>query len=144
MTLVYITAQSNDTISIIDNVVICERPIDFRHLEWDISDNNKPELDNVASFIRKYGKGYRIKIKVHSNDYKSSRRNVKISKRRAQAVYDYLISLEPSLRNQLILVPLGDESLLYPECDSWEKCKKEGNNFKNEANNRVVFEWIKK
>ncbi len=100
------------------------------------------KLIKAIDIIAKYGKGMYFSINGHSVDYKSKKRNEKLAFKRAQAVYDYIVDLEPIIEYQLEIISAGDTDLLYPECEEPKECKKRGEEWKNRANNRVVFKVV--
>ncbi len=101
-----------------------------------------PILDNAANVILKYGKGRRFIVEGHTDTRGDDAYNLELSQRRVETVVDYLVS-KGVPRDQLIPEGKGESNLLYPECQDANQCKRNGDEWKNEANRRVVFRLVK-
>ncbi len=67
------------------------------------ADKVEYKLKNVAEFINKYGQDSKFYIEGHANDYKSERKNLKLSLKRAEIIKNQLVNLGVH-PNQLIAV----------------------------------------
>ncbi len=118
------------------------QPIEFDYQKAELKEYMKPIIKNACNIIQNQGKGMRFSITGYSFDYNSTKKNMKLGLKRAQAVYDYMVELEPCIAHQLEINSEGDTDLLYPECEDPEHCKEKGDEWKNRANNRVIFQRI--
>ncbi len=99
-------------------------------------------LDKSINVVSQNGNGMKFLIEGHANDYKNEKNNLKLSKKRAKTIYNYIKNKAPEIANQFEIKGVGSSDLLYPECKDFEICRKKGEEWKNEANGRVIFKVL--
>ncbi len=99
------------------------------------------KLNNAANIILKFGKGMTFLVEGHTDTRGSDEYNQDLSQRRVQRVVDYMVERGVPA-GQLIPKGVGESDLLYPECKDANACQRRGDEWKNEANRRVVFKVL--
>ncbi len=100
------------------------------------------QLEDLTNLIYEFGEGKVFIIEGHANEYKSEKKNLTLSLQRAQKVKDYMIQ-HGIKEEQLEVKAVGSKDLLYPECENIQHCWKNGKDYLNERNRRVVFKVVK-
>ncbi|MRI62427.1 OmpA family protein [Ornithobacterium rhinotracheale] len=99
-----------------------------------ISPSYYPLLDKAAEYL-KYYKDDVYNVVGHTDTRASEAYNMNLSRRRAQAVKDYLVQKHGVPSEQLNVVAMGEKDLRFPQCKPATKCPE----WMNHANRRVVF-----
>lgn len=99
-----------------------------------ISPSYYPLLDKAAEYL-KYFKDDVYNVVSHTDARASQAYNLGLSRRRAQAVKDYLVQKHGVPAEQLNVIAMGKDDLRFPQCNPASKCPE----WMNHANRRVVF-----
>lgn len=105
-------------------------PVNFDFDAASVRDADRPALERFASVVQKYYPGSKVTIEGFADPAGSSRYNVNLSTRRAEAVRQYLVS-QGLTGNELGVVGYGETRLVAPGASG----AKPG----AELNRRVVF-----
>lgn len=109
--------------------------ISFRTGEYQLDDNAKQIIDLQFTSVAKAFGNAKIRIEGNTDNTGSRATNVALSKRRAQAVADYLISQHNMPRNRFIIIGNGpDKPVAGCEANQSETCKS--------SNRRTDFELV--
>ena len=102
-------------------------PIFFEFDEFQLSDNNKGKLEELVHYL-KLKPNLKIETQGHTDERGTDSKNMELGKKRAKAVYDFLL-LSGVNKNQLSFIAYGEKAPLCQEQN--EKCWNQ--------NNRVHF-----
>jgi len=93
----------------------------FDYDKYNIRDDARPVLDNVASFLKKNGT-INISIEGHCDERGTNEYNLALGEKRAKAAKDYLISLGV-MPARLSIITYGEEKPLCTENNEtcWQK-----------------------
>ncbi|MGQ2106363.1 OmpA family protein [Ornithobacterium rhinotracheale] len=99
-----------------------------------ISPSYYPLLDKAAEYL-KYFKDDVYNVVGHTDARASQAYNLGLSRRRAQAVKDYLVQKHGVPSSQLNVIAVGKDDMRFPQCNPASKCPE----WMNHANRRVIF-----
>ena len=74
------------------NKVVGENPIDFQRDRWDLTPGGKAALDEL-SMVARACSGLKIEIQAYTDNQGRRKNNVNLSRKRADAVKEYLVEL---------------------------------------------------
>ena len=98
-------------------------PIFFEFDEFQLSDNNKGKLEELVHYL-KLKPNLKIEIQGHTDERGTDSKNMELGKKRAKAVYDFLL-LSGVNKNQLSFIAYGEKAPLCQENN--EKCWDQNN-----------------
>ena len=98
-------------------------PIFFEFDEFQLSDNNKGKLEELVHYL-KLKPNLKIEIQGHTDERGTDSKNMELGKKRAKAVYDFLL-LSGVNKNQLSFIAYGEKAPLCQEDN--EKCWDQNN-----------------
>jgi outer membrane protein OmpA-like peptidoglycan-associated protein/flagellar hook assembly protein FlgD len=123
-----LTQSAPSVISVDILVIVTERGLKIRisNIQFDydkavILPQGKKILNRVATIFEKYEK-YKVLIEGHTDDIGNDDYNLKLSERRAQAVFDYLVSKGID-KDRLKVRGMGETSPFVPNKDSESRRK---------------------
>jgi uncharacterized repeat protein (TIGR01451 family) len=116
--------QSNLKLTKTINDLINLNEIYFDFDKWDITEKAEIELDKVVEIMNNEYPNMVIKIETHSDSRGGKNYNLTLSQKRAEAIYDYLLSKNISKNRVLSYVGFG-ESRPVNNCKDGEDCSED-------------------
>ncbi len=113
--------------------------VEFEEKSYNLNYNSLQFLNETIKSIKENGQGLEFLIIGNANAYSNESKNLDLSKKRAVAVFQYIEMQEPSIVSQFSTGFQGSAALVYPECANYKNCRKNGQHWKNLANNRVFI-----
>lgn len=120
----------NPEVMVIDEMQLLEN-IEYDFNSAKIKKESLPQLDVIAAVMKANPK-YSIFLKSYTDERGSDVYNLNLSRKRAQSVYNYLVSQGIS-KNRLTSKGYGETNLIVPNAQTEEQ---------HQVNRRTEFKWI--
>ena len=124
--------SSTDTIPFTKGDIIKLSDVHFESNSYELNDSSKQELNKLFDLLRQYP-DLKIKINGHTDNIGKARTNLRLSERRAKAIFDYLIEKGID-KKRLTYEGYGEYMPIVPNTTVEGRAK----------NRRVEFEIIEK
>ena len=108
----------------------------FETAKFDLKPQSKAELNKVVAFLNKYN-SVKIEVGSHTDSRQSDIFNIKLSKNRAIATSNYIVSKGID-KSRLILKGYGESKLVNP-CSDAVKCSEEEHQMNRRSEFKILF-----